>query len=154
MIQQAPVTLGRSSFHGGRRFLEEMLLFRLQPTLFDADGSFTIQGLRLHRRTAFVGDAADLDLPFDSTVVDQQDIAVLDVVGRFGTLAIEPDLATFNRLGGQRTRLEKACGPEPFIDTGSVHQRLIITTLCFIIKMPVPDGDRHAEFPAGNLEGW
>src|SRR5450830_515353 len=121
LVQQTAVALGGTAFERGSGFAEEMMLFGKQTTLLDTGGGLAKQRLRDGGGAARVSNAANLYFPDGGAVVDQQVVTEFDSVRGLGALTVELDLAALNRVSGQRTGLEKACGPEPFVDAGGVH---------------------------------
>jgi hypothetical protein len=86
-----------------------------------AFGIFVIKQRRLFGGTALRGQRGNRDIPMQIVFGDRQLHARFDFLAGFHALVIHMHFAAGDRFLGQSARLEKARGPEPFIEAERVE---------------------------------
>src|SRR5699024_3463912 len=87
--------------------------------LLTAGLGFIVELLGLARWAPLVGNCYQINFEDLLALRDTQSLTCLDGAGRFGMVPIDIDLAAFDGSCGQTARLEKASGPEPFVDANT-----------------------------------
>lgn len=107
----------------------EFSLFAQLGALLDAGLVFRIEFFRLLRRAASLAQCQHFDVPLKTATLNLKMIPDTHTSSRLNPLIIEVHLAAGDRFTCQRTRFEKARGPQPLIDSDrSVHSHFTHNT--------------------------
>jgi hypothetical protein len=111
-------------------FADDSALRDLLGTPIHALERFFVHALIGRQRAALRADHLHDDVPLEFADANRQPIAVSDLVGGFGALAVELDLTPVDRLRGQRPRLEESRRPQPLVEP---RARLLLRPFEFVL---------------------
>ena len=88
---------------------------------FLAGFRLAVEGLRNRRGASHFAQQQNLDLKLAAVVADRQHVACTHVAGGFGLDSVGVDAAQVTGLRSERSGLEEARGPQPFVDAHGGH---------------------------------
>jgi hypothetical protein len=125
LLDPSPIALGRPVFWSRTKKHACATFLSKRESLVSARFGFPIEGLSDRRRAPNFTKKQDFHFELAALGMDLQELASANIACRFDRLFVALDAAEFTSSHRQTARLEKSCGPEPFVDANTPHVALL-----------------------------
>ncbi len=126
------ITFCRSSTYRFTGYGKQLALLGMRFASLHTLFSFGVQLASYCCGSSFIGQRKYFHLPLGAAIIDIEQITVTHMARRLAALAIDFDFSALDRFCGQRSRLEKARCPAPFIDSYKFVIRLH-NIFCYLV---------------------